>query len=200
MFSQNSEEEVILKYFGNDIGTFADIGCNDCVTFSNTRALALKGWKGIFVDPSSKAISNCHKLYDGYKGFYMYPFALGSHNGMGTLHESGPLVSANDHGLVSTFHSSEMDRFKDKVQYTPVPVKVFKWKTFLNRLAIKSFDMISMDCEGSEMEILPDMDLSKTRLIVLEWNGNDSLKKQYNKYLGEFRLIYTSGENLIYAR
>lgn len=200
MYSQNSEQEVILKYFQGKTGTFIDIGSNDGITFSNTRALAERGWKGVLVEPSPKAFAKLKELYNGHKGFYLYPYALGSHNGKAMLQESGPLCSAADVGLVSTFHSHEMDRFKRTVKYEPVEVKVFKWKTFLNRLTIKEFDMISMDCEGNELSILPDMDLSKTSLICLEWNSKPELKAEYEKYLAGFKLIYTSGENLIYVR
>lgn len=200
MHSQNLEEQYILEYFGDYVGTFADIGCNDCQTFSNTRALALKGWKGVLIDPSPKAIEKCKQLYNGHKGYYIYPFAISGHNGKAMLQESGPLCSAADVGLVSTFHPEEMARFKASVKYDPVEVKTFKWKTALNRFTIKDFDMISMDCEGDELNILPDMDLSKTRCICIEWNGKPELKTSYEKYLDGFKLIYTSAENLIYAR
>lgn len=199
-YSQSNEEEVILKYFEGKTGTFLDIGANDGITFSNTRALAERGWKGVLVEPSPKAFELLEKRYEGHKGFYIYPFAIGSHNGKAMLQESGPLCSAKDIGLVSTFHNSEMDRFKRTVAYTPTEVKIYKWKTFLNRLTIKEFDFISMDCEGSELDILPDMDLSKTSCVCLEWNSKPELKTEYEKYLEGFRLIYTSGENLIYAR
>lgn len=200
MHSQNNEEEVILKYFEGKTGTFLDIGANDGITFSNTRALAERGWKGVLVEPSPKAFELLEKRYEGHKGFYIYPFAIGGHNGKAMLQESGPLCSANDIGLVSTFHNSEMDRFKRTVAYTPIEVKIYKWKTFLNRLTIKEFDFISMDCEGSELDILPDMDLSKTSCLCLEWNSKPELKTEYEKYLDGFKLIYTSAENLIYAR
>lgn len=199
-YSQNKEEEVILKYFEGKAGTFIDIGANDGITFSNTRALAERGWKGVLVEPSPKAFDILKMRYEGHKGFYIYPFAIGSHNGKAMLQESGPLCSANDVGLVSTFHSHEMDRFKRIVKYEPVEVKVFKWKTFLNRLTIKEFDFISADVEGNELDILPDMDLSKTQMICLEWNRKPELKIEYEKYLEGFKLIYTSAENLIYAR
>lgn len=199
-YSQSNEEEVILNYFNSQTGSFLDIGSNDGVTFSNTRALAERGWKGVLIEPSPKAYAKLKEVYKGHKGFYLYNVALGSHNGKAMLQESGPLCSANDVGLVSTFVSSEMDRFKKTVAYSPVEVKVFKWKTFLNRLTIKEFDFISMDCEGSELEILPDMDLSKTKCVCLEWNSKPELKAEYEKYLSGFNLIYTSGENLIYAR
>lgn len=200
MFSQSQEEQYILEYFGDYVGTFADIGCNDCQTFSNTRALALRGWRGILVDPSPKAIEKCKQLYNGHKGFYIYPFAVSKHNGKAMLQESGPLCSAADIGLVSTFHPEEMARFKASVKYDSVEVKTFKWKTALNRFMIKDYDMVSMDCEGDELNILPDMDLSKTRLLVIEWNSKPQLKTAYEKYLEGFRLIYTSSENLIYGR
>lgn len=199
-YSQSLEQDYILNYFGDHVGTFLDIGCNDCVTFSNTRALSLKGWRGVFIDPSPKAMERCKTLYNGYKGYYFYPVAISSHNGKAILQESGPLCSAHDVGLVSTFHQAEVDRFKRTVKYEPIEVKTFKWKTFYNRLRIKEFDFVAIDVEGDEMNILPYIDLSKTKAVCIEWNSKPELKTEYDKYLEGFKVIYTSGENLIYAR
>jgi FkbM family methyltransferase len=110
------------------------------------------------------------------------------------------LLSSSDIGLVSTFEASEMQRFKSICTYEAVTVKMFKWKTFLNRLKIKQFDFINLDIEGYEMHVLPDMDLSKTSLICIEWNSKEELKKEFEYYLKDFKLIYTSGENLLYGR
>lgn len=199
-YSQSDEEQHILNYFGDYVGTFLDLGCNDCVTFSNTRALSLKGWRGVFVDPSTKAMERCKTLYNGYKGYYFYDVAVSDHNGKAILNESGPLCTATDVGLVSTFHQAEMERFKRTVTYEPIEVKTFKWKTFYNRLRIKEFDLVAIDVEGDELNILPDMDLSKTKVVCIEWNSKPELKLEYDKYLEGFKVIYTSGENLIYAR
>jgi hypothetical protein len=49
------------------------------------------------------------------------------------------------------------------------------------------------------MNVLPDIDLSKTRLVCIEWNSKPELKNSYEKYLEGFKVIYTSAENLIYA-
>lgn len=200
MYSQNQEEKIILDYFGGFKGTFIDIGANDGVTLSNVRALAERNWSGVFVEPSPKAFERLQKNYEGLKGFYFYPYALSSHNGKAFLQESGNLIGKDDVALVSTFHPSEMERFKSVVKYTPVEVETFTWKTFLNRLQIKTFDFVSIDVEGNEMEILPDMDLTKTRCICIEFNGRQDLKIEYEKYLNGFKLIYTSAENLIYVR
>lgn len=199
-FSQNKEQEAILNYFGDYIGTFCDVGSNDGQTFSNTRTLAIKGWKGVLIDCSPSAVAKCKELYKGHKGIYIYDYAISSHNGKAILQDSGPLCSASDSGLVSTFHQHEKERFQKTVKYEPVEVKTYKWKTALNRWPIKTFDFISMDCEGDEMNILPDIDLTLTRCICLEWNSKPELKTAYERYLSGFKLIYTSSENLIYAR
>ena len=203
MHSQNLEEQYILNYFGDFVGTFLDLGCNDCQTFSNTRALALRNWKGVLVDPSPKAIERCRELYKGHKGYYIYEYAISDHNGKAILQESGPLINSRDVALVSTFHESEMRRFKTTVSYVPIEVKTFKWKTAINRWQIKEFDMISMDCENDELNILPDMDLSKTRLLVIEHNGSKEKKDQYLYYTSKYgmdKIIYESGENIIIVR
>src|SRR5687767_5636594 len=124
MYSQNLEEQYILEHFKDRTkGTFCSIGENDGVTFSNVRALALKGWSGVMVEPSPKAFERLKTLYNGQKGFYVYPFALSDRNGTAILQESGALCSTADVGLVSTFHQEEMDRFKRTVKYQPVEVK-----------------------------------------------------------------------------
>lgn len=201
MYSQNEEERVILEYFSDKpAGVFLSIGENDGITFSNVRALAERGWRGVMVEPSPKAYAKLKDLYNGHKGFYTYPYAISDHNGKAMLQESGPLCSTADIGLVSTFHAEEKARFSKSVRYSPIEVKTFRWKTFLNRLSVKEFDFISMDCEGDELNILPHMDLSATRMICIEWNGKHDLKTEYEKYLDGFNLVYTSAENLIYAR
>jgi len=202
-FSQNLEEQYILEYFGDKVGTLLSLGENDGVTFSNVRALILKGWRGVLVEPSPKAYERLKNLYDGHKGIYTYPFAISDHNGKGVLQESGALCSADDVGLVSTFHDHEMARFKRTVSYAPVEVKTFKWKTFLNRLRIKEFTFVSIDIESHEIKVLPDIDLSSTELICIEHNGSKERVKEYLYYTSKFgieRIIYESAENILIAK
>jgi FkbM family methyltransferase len=202
MYSQSNEEKIILDYFNGKVGRFLDLGSNDGITFSNTRALAELGWCGVLVEPSPKAFRKLKDLYsDSKKGcFYMYNVAVGSKNGKIDLHESGALLKNGDVGLVSTIIESETDRFKKTVPYEVVQVDCFRWKTFLNRLYIKDFDFISIDIEGAEIEVMKQMDFSKTQLICIETNGSAEKKVILDEMLSEFKVIYTSPENLIYAR
>lgn len=201
-YSQSSEQEIILNYFGDRKITFLDIGANDGVTLSNTRALAERGNCGILIEPSPKAFRKLKELYEKEKKgcFYLYECALGVKNGKIILHESGPLLNPQDVGLVSTLKEEETNRFKKTVSYEAVEVKVFRWKTFLNRIYIKEFDLISIDVEGMEIEIMEQMDFSKTQVICVETNGNQQKKVILEKMLPDFKIIYTSPENLIFAR
>lgn len=201
MHSQNNEEQVILDYFKDFKGSFLSLGENDGKTFSNVRALAELGWCGVMVEPSPKVYNRLKNLYDQTKGcFYTYQCAIGNTNGKMILHDSGELLKKGDLALVSTLVDKEMDRFKSVLSYEDVEVKVFRWKTFLNRLSIKKFDFVSIDCEGLDADILEQMDVSEVRCLCIEWNGVKEMKERFDKHMGGFKIIYTSGENLIYAR
>lgn len=202
MYSQSAEEQHILNYFGDFKGTFLSLGENDGETLSNVRALAIRGWSGVMVEPAPKAYAKLKALYeDAPKGkFYTYECAIGNHNEKAILHDSGELLKKGDTSLVSTLVESEKIRFQSVLHYEPVQVKVYRWKTFYNRLTIKKFDFISIDCEGLDGDILKQMDVSETRCICIEWNVKEELKAMYSELLPDFRIIYTSPENLIYAR
>ena len=203
IYSQNLEQNYILEYFKDKRGTFIDIGANDGLTLSNTRALVELGWRGVFVEPSPQAFEMLKKNYEGLKGYYFYNVALGNHNGNFPMDESGSLLTSADRGLVSTFVLEEKQRFSRTVAYEPVITKMYKWKTFMNRLQVKTFDFISLDVEGFELHILPDMDLSKTSLVCIEHNGHPGKKRAYLECCAKYRIeniIYESGENLLIAR
>lgn len=201
-YSQNREQEIILDYFKDKTGRFIDIGANDGITLSNTRALAELGWCGVLVEPSPKAFHKLKQLYstDTKKCFYLYNVALSTKNGKIDLFESGELLHTGDVGLVSTLHKSETKRFERTVRYETITVDCFRWKTFLNRLYIKDFDFVSIDIEGEELAVMEQMDFSKTQMICVETNGSAEKKEALEKMLPDFKIIYTSPENLIFAR
>jgi len=201
-FSQNNEEQVILDYFKDyESGTFCSIGENDGQTLSNVRALALTGkFCGCLIEPSPKAFFKLKQLYSETKGcFYLYNFAIGTHNGTLKFFDSGTHLNKGDVALLSTANESELKRFPG-TQYEEIEVKVFRWKTALNRFGRKKFDAISLDAEGYDLEILNQIDLTYVKLLCIEWNSNNDIKVEIDKLMEGFKVIYTSAENLIYAR
>lgn len=203
-YSQNNEQEEIVKYFTSKEGTtFCDIGANDGVTLSNTRRLAELGWSGVFVEPSPKAFAKLKENYATLAAepgrFYFYNFALGNSNAKVKMWDSGPHLNKGDHGLLSTLNEDEKKRWTGQ-HYDEIEVQCFRWKTFLNRLLLKEFDFISIDAEGNDLNILRQIDLRPTSAVCVEWNGKPELKEQFDALMIGFKIIYTSPENLIYAR
>lgn len=198
-YSQNNEDQIILDYFKGKTGTFISIGENDGITFSNVRALVEQGWTGVMVEPSPEAFKRMKENYKDFKGLYFYNFALGITNDEVEFWDSKTHLNKGDHGLLSTLIDEERDRWRGQ-QYEKIKVKCFRWKTFLNRLLIQKFDVISIDIEGMEVAVMKQMDFTETSLVCAEWNGNENTKKEFDKILSGFKIIYTSPENLIYAR
>ena len=199
MYSQNAEEEIILKYFNGKIGTYISIGENDGVTLSNVRKLSELGWTGINVEPSPNAFKMLVENTKQFKKVKNYNFALGETNGKVKFYDCETHLNKGDFGLLSTMVESEKNRWT-KEKFNEIEVQSFRWKTFLNRLSIKTFDFISMDIEGMEVSLLKQMDLRSTSLVCLEWNSKPEVKVEFDKLMIGFKIIYTSPENLIYAR
>ena len=75
-------------------------------------------------------------------------------------------------------------------------------KKMLESTKYKTYDFISLDIEGMELDVLPQMDLNKlgTKLICVEFNGKQ--KEKYDELIVPqgFNLISQNAENLMYAK
>lgn len=198
MYSQNNEEQIILDYFKDFTGSFLDIGANDGITFSNTYQLALNGWKGTSIEPSPKAFRRLQEAYETMPDVVPHNLAIASYSGKITLHESGPILQG-DTSLVSSIIEEEKARWNN-TQFREVEVDCITWEDFYKLSSCKTFDFVSIDIEGAELQVLPQMDFEAmgTRLICVEWNGKNLA--QFNNILTGFKIIHSNPENLIYAR
>jgi len=197
MYSQNNEEQIILDHFGPVFkGTCLDLGANDGVTLSNTRACIERGWKGVMVDASTEM---CEKLrrFD----VEVHNVALGNTDGFLTFYESGEHLGKGDRSLVSTIVPAEMDRWTNET-FTPVTVECVTFATLLTRSAHKTFDLISIDIEGMDLDVLRQMDLTALgcKMLIVEFNGKDQPDFDWYCAVHGMKLYAKNAENLIYAR
>lgn len=197
-YSQSSEEKFILKYFGEEVGTFLDIGSNDGVTFSNSRALALNGWKGVCVEPDPSAFKKLQELYETSNSVFCYPFAIGTESGIAKFYSSGTHLNKGDTGLVSTLKESQLSRWR-KEQFETIDVDVLTWEEFDEMTPFATYDFVTIDTEGYDLEILEQMDFEKmgVKLLCTEWNGDRLFKESAREILGG-KIIYQSPENLLF--
>lgn len=205
MYSQREEETVILDYFKGFTGTLLDLGANNGIIFSNSRALIEKGWFGCLVEPCQ--ITFTELMINNVKTkTWCRNVAIGNFNGHADFYESGSLINGHDHSLVSTLKVQETERWKTvnapdqkPVEYKKTKVHVVDWKTFLRSCPHKQFDFITIDIEGMELEVLKQMNLNDLgcKLICVEYNNKN--QEEFDSLI-PMPLIYKNKTNLIYAQ
>lgn len=202
-YSQNSEQQIISRYFGDFKGTLLDLGCNNGVTFSNSRQLILDGWSATLVDASPRMAKECIKLYQGNDKVDVLNFAIYTEDGMGVLHESGAHVpNGSDYSLVSTIMPNEMNRWQG-VEFKEVDVPFICFDTMLVHLNHPKYDFISLDVEGVEFQILQQINLTSVgcKCLCIEWNSRRDLERLFTAYCGKHGMkeIHRNAENIIFA-
>ena len=196
MYSQNQEEKYILNHFKDKQGTFLDLGAYDGKELSNTRALVELGWAGCCVEPHPTICAELEKNCLGFDKVFCFEIAIGKANGIFQLNANPTYYS--------TLIDSEMERWKNTdFEFKPIDVEVFDFKTFQSISPYNTYDFISIDCEGLEIDILYQMDLDKLqcKMICVETNGKETQK--YIDYISTFKgfkVVHVNAENLIMAR
>lgn len=198
-YSQNREQEVILSYFNGKKGTFLDVGANDGITLSNTYALATLGWQGVLIEPSPTTFQKL-KFNSRFFDCQLLNVAIGTVDGPVKMWDSGTHLNKGDHGLLSTMSPADRDKWAASTEFKEIEVQCWTYQTLLNASKIKEFDFISIDAEGYDYDILRQIDLSNTSSVCVEWNSKLEEKERFDALMTGFKLIYTSGENLIYVR
>lgn len=202
MYSQNMEEFFILHYFSHYVGTFLDVGANDGITLSNTRQLALNNWNGLLIEPSPRAFAQLSDLYaiDAPR-IEVLEAALHTSDEELILNESGAHLNNGDVGLLSTVNNESLRKWASTTDFKEIPIYGFTLKSILETSNYQTFDFISLDVEGQELELLPQFDFHKlkTKMACIEWNGAnwDAFNTIFMRY--GFELIHQNNENLIFA-
>lgn len=200
--SQNLETEISLKYFKSRTGTILDIGANTGLFLSNSYDLIQQGWKCIAIEPSS-AFEDLQKLHEGNPNVTMHNVAIGDNKGKLKFFESGAHVKGGtDKALVSTAVPQEMNRWNE-VDFKETEVDVITFADLLELHPNQQFNYISLDVEGYETVILPQIDLKAVgcEFLCIEFNGDKDLARKFKNYGYKFGLkeIHRNAENLILA-
>lgn len=200
-YSQNNEQQIILDFFQDFAGTFMDIGANTGIDLSNTWFIANTGWQGTLVEPSPIAFKRLQANYEGKAGFDLLEVAVDSYNGHIEFWESGEHLGNGDVALVSTTNRDELTRWK-KENFRMIPVKCVDFRMLLSMTSHRNFDLISIDIEGSEWQVVPQINFQAlgTKMAIIEYNGHH--REYFDRILFRqgFHLHAKNRENLIYVR
>jgi len=189
MYSQQEEEKFILEHFGNE-GTFLDIGAYHYETFSNTRALYDRGWRGICVEPSPNCFPALQEFYNG-TDVEVYNCAIGNGTGVIEFFDSnGDALSSTDPNHVKLWEKNYGSIF------SKITVQCFTLSDLIERSFYKVFDFVSIDVENDTLgiDILKQLDLDSVKMICLEcgYQHREEVKLTTGWYE-----VYSNAENII---
>ena len=200
-YSQNDEDKVISEYFNDYVGTVLDIGANDGETFSNSLKFIQDGWSATLVEPSDKCFKKLKQLHSSNPYVEVFNVGVGASCGTFMFHESGEHIGNGDHSLVSTFDERELSRWTNE-KFEQIPIQVIDIARLVELSKYGAWDYITMDIEGLEVDVLPQMDLIQCKCLCVEYNGKSDLLDFYTSIASKFGLkeFHRNNENVIYGR
>lgn len=183
--SQNDEEEV-LRSFLPSRGRFLDLGA--ALTFSNTTALADRGWAGVCVEPSPFHVTGLLRRYGENPDVEVVQAAVVPSS------PSWAIFWDVRQDLLSTLSSTHRDQREDGRPYRPLHLHTVSLGSLFRRFGY-DFDFISIDTEGSSIDLaeaLPLGKLPKLKVICVE--------RDRDLRLTGFRTVYETNDNFILAK
>lgn len=181
-YGQFGTDRIIEEYFPNKLnGNCIEVGAVDGEFGSNTLHFEELGWKALCIEPVP---SNFDKLKSKRK--LSLNFAITTEN-IDNLEFTEVTLSDNNKSAISGLKIDEK-LFKLHQDYGLSPTKQvinisgrrLDWciENFFN---YETIDFISIDTEGTELDVLKSFDVNKynTKLLVIENNWNDPEIEQY---------------------
>ena len=175
-FSENGCDFWALDNSYYRSGFFVDIGASDGVTASNTYLLEkFYKWQGICVDPNPVTL----KSMCGARDTIVSDLCV--------YNESGKILPFKYLGDQSEFYGWNLRSGIDGLVSKDMPVKMNDHKVFTITLtdllelykAPNKIDYISIDVEGSEIEVLTGLDFSKydVKMFSIEYENEENRAK-----------------------
>jgi FkbM family methyltransferase len=193
--SQYDEEQAIASYFTarapGQKGRFLDIGAWDAKTFSNTRALYERGWRGVMIDPSPFAVAGLVREYGGDPLMQIMAVAVATEATMLRLHVS--------EDSVSTTKDANYDSWKTQTKFHgDIFVPSITWETINNQFG--GFDFANIDAEGVSVDLFHDMLKygAKPPCVCVEHDGRLPELGQAAT-AAVYKMIYANGTNAVFA-
>lgn len=150
-FSQHGEQAFLLDYFSANPpvhgGRFLDVGAHDGEMFSNSRALALRGWAGVCVEGSPVPLAALVSRYAACADRVAVVGALLGVRGLVRFWDCG------GDGVSSTV-PAHVEKWSAAVAFRPCFLAGIDWPELLAPFGWPPFDLLSIDTEGESVGLL----------------------------------------------
>jgi FkbM family methyltransferase len=190
-YAQWGEDKLVWDYFHRKPhGFFIEVGANDPINLSQTYLLEQNGWEGILVEPQADC---CHRLRQVRPRSRIIQGACGAPARKGKV--SFRIATSHDRSLLATQTPDEDVTFTGTVE-----VDLITLDELLAECGNLEPDFVSIDVEGSELEVLKGFNLAKHHpgLLVVEDHVEHLRLHSYLRAQG-YKLVKRTGSNNWYV-
>jgi len=182
--AQNFQDVAALNYIGNDIGRrsggyFIEIGVGDGVHLSNTYMFEKKlGWRGLLCEPHPDFISSVRQT------------RIADLDVRAVYGESGLMLDfscVEDEPLLSTLTAHKDGDARDRSKASGIVVETVSVVDLFRDHDVPAYvDFLSIDTEGSEVEILKAIPFADYRFgfVCVEHNDEQERKDEMDRIMG----------------
>lgn len=195
-YAQNFED-IILNRALQDVqnGFYVDVGANDPVEDSVTKAFYDKGWRGVNIEPEYEFFK---KLKDAR------PNDINLNLAVSYSQKSIQLFVSKIRGWSTTISSTFQDTSRDSFFGESITVKAKTLDEICELYNIKEIHFLKIDVEGAEKDVLQSFSFSiKPWIVVVEAtlpNSNIDSSSSWDYILSEnnYDFVYFDGINKFY--
>lgn len=174
-YSQIKQDEILYNRYFKDLtnGVFVDIGAHDGITGSNTLFYEKHlNWTGICIEP----LPSVYKQLIENRSCVCLNYAICNSDGEKDFLEVNG-YSEMLSGLVEYYDARHLSRVNRELQQyggstNIIKVKTRRMKDVLTDTNIKEIHYLSIDAEGSELEILKSIDYDRVFIHVIDIENN----------------------------
>ena len=188
-YSQYAEDRWIVENIAFSAqGYFIDIGACDGVTGSNTKHFEERGWSGLCIEADPR---NIPALVQARQSVLW-----GAVSNEETIRE---LICNEDVQLTGLKNPANLP---EKMR---VSVPTIRLQSALEHFHIDKIDLLSIDTEGTEIDVLESFDLNRYKphiLIVEYWTCGVNTKDKLVEFLAnypQYELVHQTTSNLIWS-
>jgi FkbM family methyltransferase len=183
-YAQFGTDEFLSSLFDNDyVGVGIDVGSAQPIYGNNTYFFEQKGWTIHCIEPNPKLLERLIPLRKN-----VHNFAVGNENKKEIDFHICTLRDGNQEAISSLKIDERL--VESHNQYSPkfetIKVELKSLTTFLEENNIDKIDFVSIDTEGTELDVLKGFDLKKytPKVLVIENNFDEELIRIYLKSYG----------------
>lgn len=186
-YGQAHTDAHIEQYFPKGYkGICIDVGANEPIIGNNTYVFELNGWDVYSIEPNPKCVESLKRHRSK-----VFSFAASNEDKNEVTFTICTLPHDGNQGAISSL-VVDQKLLHDHKQYNPVlseiTVETKTLNTFIEENGITQIDFISIDTEGTELDVLKGLDLDKhsPKLLVIE---NNYETPDITEYLQNFGYI-----------